>query len=111
MPKLKNYGPGERRIFWLREKNRKMYNAIENKSEFINIALEAAIDIMAWDILKKMEPDVYKVERKQPVEEIIDDFNKKHPLDELTAKRLGRTNGQKPQRPVQPSRKESNPAL
>lgn len=75
----------------MRPRNFKMWDEIENKSAFLQLCIDNAIDIMAWDILKKMDAKTYHVEHKQPVEEILADFNKNHPLDPLTAKRKGKS--------------------
>lgn len=54
------------------------------------MALDEAIGIMEWAILKKQDPEKYHIDRA-PAEEIIPKFNEDFPLDELTAKRLGKT--------------------
>jgi hypothetical protein len=110
MPKLKNYGPGRRISAWVRSRNFKMWDDIENKSAFLQLCIDNAVDIMAWDILKKSDPDIYHVEHQQPVEEIVAQFNENHPLNDLTLKRKGK-NGSGTIRKVQSTRKESNPAL
>ncbi len=52
---------------------------IENFSAFVQIALEQAPDIMTFAILHEKDPKKYHYRRK--IEEVIDPFNKKYPLD------------------------------
>jgi hypothetical protein len=111
MPKLRNFAPGRRISAWVRARNFDMWDQIENKSAFLQLCIDNAIDIMAWDILKKADPETYHVEHRASVEEIVGAFNEKHPLDPLTAKRLGKTNGQKSVREIEPASQEQNPAL
>lgn len=91
MPKLKNYAKGKRISAWIPSRNRKIFDEIENKSAFIQLALDNAIDIMAWDILKRADPEKYHINRAKPDEQIIEEFNVLNPLDPLTAKRKGKS--------------------
>lgn len=91
MPKLKNYGPGKRVNVWIPEAQLKLWEGIENKSGFVQIALNDAVGIMTWAILKKEEPEKYKRPADQiPIQDVLPKFNKAYPLDPLTAKRLGK---------------------
>lgn len=64
-----------------------VYEQIENKSAFFQLALRNAPGIMAWAILKQSKPERYNDDRVKPLEQVIGDFNKAFPLDPLTAKR------------------------
>lgn len=90
MPKLKNYGTGKRVNVWLLERHFQLHHDIDNFSEFIQLCLDNAVDIMTWDILKKEAPETFHIEQP-PIEEVLPKFNERHPLDPLTAKRLGKT--------------------
>lgn len=61
---------------------------IDNLSEFFQVALRQAAGIMAFDIIKKQRG----AEQPLPTQEQYDTFNQDHPLDPLTAKRLGKEN-------------------
>jgi hypothetical protein len=89
MPKLVNYGTGKRVSVSLLERHLKIWNDLENKSEFVQLCLENAVDIMTWDILKKEDPETFHIEQP-PIEEVIPHYNDKHPLNKLTAQRLGK---------------------
>ncbi len=52
---------------------------IDNFSAFVQIALEQAPDIMAFAILHEKDPKKYHYRRK--IEDVIEPFNKKYPLD------------------------------
>jgi hypothetical protein len=96
----------------VKSRNFRTWDEIENKSAFLQLCIDNAVDIMAWDILKKADPEQYDIPQEKPYEEIVEEFNAKHPLDPLTAKRLGKnTNGPKPEPTIKRHRKESNPAL
>jgi hypothetical protein len=41
--------------------------------------------------LKKLTLKQCDIPQEKPYEEIVEEFNEKHPLDPLTAKRLGKT--------------------
>lgn len=86
MPKLKNYGAGKRVNIWLPEKQLKTAVQIDNLSNFFQIALDMAPDIMAWAMLKDLDP---KYNTNKQLEDVIDDFNAKYPQNELTQKRNG----------------------
>lgn len=91
MPRLKNHERGKRVLVWIMDRHFKLWKEIENKSNFIQICLDNATDIMAWAILKDVDPKKYKVEHDKTPEEITEEFNKKYPPNELTAKRLKKT--------------------
>jgi len=84
MPKLKNYAPGKRRNIWLPSRHEEIASQIENFSQFVQIALDQAEAIMAFDIIKKEKG----LKNKPPTQEAMDRFNADHPLDPLTQKRL-----------------------
>ena len=89
-------------------KHVEIINQIENLSAFVQIALEQAPDIMAFAILKGIDPKKYDTGRT--LDEVIDEFNEKYPQNELTQKRLG-TYGKHPLPRDTDSNQESNPAL
>lgn len=70
---------------------------IDNLSNFFQIALDIAPDIMAWAMLKAHDPKKYYDLHK--MEEVKDDFNEKYPLDPATAKRLGKWQEPSPKLP------------
>lgn len=86
MPKLKNYGPGKRINIWIPERQLKLLQEIENHSKFFQLALDNAVGIMSWSIIKKQKD----ITERAPTEEEVTEFNKNYPLDELTKKRLGK---------------------
>lgn len=97
MPRLRNYGPGKRVNVWIPEKQLKTAVQIENLSNFIQIALDNAADIMAWAILRNADPKVYKENHK--LEDVIEPFNEKYPQNELTQKRTAEWPKNSPQKP------------
>lgn len=97
MPKLKNYGPGKRVNVWIPERQLKTAVQIENLSNFLQIALDIAPDIMAWAILRDVDPKKYNTGRQ--LEDVLDDFNKKYPQNELTQKRQGTWPNNSPKKP------------
>ena len=88
MPKLKHYGPGKRVNVWIPEKYLETAELIDNLSKFLQIALDQAPNIMAWAILEDIDPEKFKVRKK--IDDVIDKYNKKYPLDPLTQKRTGK---------------------
>lgn len=90
MPKLKNYGKGRRVSVWIPERHLSLWDEIENKSKFASIALDNAVAIMTFALLKKADPAKYDRD-KTPVEAVLPSYNEQFPLDPLTAKRLGKT--------------------
>lgn len=108
MPRLKFKKKGKRVNVWIPHKQMETAAQIENLSNFFQIALDNAADIMAWAILRDVEPQKYNTGRK--VEEVIDEFNEKYPLDPLTAKRLNK-NGTIAQSDDSTRSQETNPAL
>lgn len=81
---------------------------IENLSKFVQLCLLIAPDIMAWAMLQEYDPTVYK--GVAPNKELTKEYNKKYPLDPLTAKRIGK-NGPGIERSNQTVDQESNPIL
>lgn len=86
MPKLKNYGKGKRFNVWIPERQLKLWSEIENHSKFVQIALDQAVGVMTWGLLKDKRPDLYYETRK--TEEVIEPYNKAFPVDPLTQKRV-----------------------
>lgn len=87
MPRLKYKKKGKRVNLWIPERQLKVASEIENVSAFFQIALDNAADIMAWAILNKVDPK--RFHNNHQLEEVIDEFNDKYPLDELTQRRNG----------------------
>lgn len=85
MPKLKNYGPGRRVNAWITEKQMPILSQIENQSKFFQLALDNAVGIMAWAIMKERAPHAYYDTEK--IEDVVGEYNEKFPLDPLTKKR------------------------
>lgn len=57
---------------------------IENFSKFVQIALDQAAGIMAWDLIKKEKG--YKDTEK--LDDVKDEYNRAHPLNDLTKQRI-----------------------
>lgn len=87
MPRPKTSNVGKRVIVWLPPKQLKVAKQIENFSNFVQIALDIAPDLMAWAMLKEYDPKKYNTGKK--VEDVVDKFNEKYPQNELTQKRQG----------------------
>jgi hypothetical protein len=85
--------PGKRVTIYLPNHSLAIAKQIDNLSEFFQVSLEQAAGIMAFDIIKK---ETGIVDKRTPSEEQLDTWNKNHPLDPLTAKRLGKQNGTTP---------------
>lgn len=83
MPKLKNYAAGKRINIWLPSKHVKIAKDIDNLSQFVQMSLEQAAGVMAWDIIKQEKG----LQDAPPTPEALERWNKDHPLDPLTAKR------------------------
>lgn len=79
MPK-KRFDDYKRVNIYLRKPQLEVKNQIENYSAFVQIATDNAADIMAWALLRKIDPKKYHSLHKLP--EVIDDFNKKYPKDQ-----------------------------
>lgn len=88
MGRQKNSRDGRRHNVYILERHAKLWKELENKSNFIQICLDNATDIMAWAILKDVDPKKYKVHHDKSSEQIQKEFNEKYPPDKLTAKRL-----------------------
>jgi hypothetical protein len=85
------YTHGERVNVWIPKRHIKLWNELENKSAFVQIALDDAIGIMTWALLRKRNPEKYKRPiDSHKVEEVMPTFNEEFPLDPLTNKRLGK---------------------
>ncbi len=97
MPRLKYKKAGKRVNVWIPAHQMKLAQDIDNLSEFFQIALDNAADIMAWAILRDVEPQRFNTGRK--VEDVIDEYNKQHPLNELTQKRQGTWHNNSPKTP------------
>ena len=87
MPRLKYKKKGKRVNVWIPDHQMKTAVQIDNLSSFLQIALDNAADIMAWAILRDVQPQKYNTGRK--IETVIDEFNEKYPQNELTQKRQG----------------------
>lgn len=89
MARPKSSSQGIRVNVWIHPRHVKLYEEIENKSGFFNLALDDAVGIMTMGILRKENPEKYTIKTKKP-EDFLPEFNEKFPLDELTKKRLGK---------------------
>lgn len=85
MPKRTSSSHGKRINIYLKGHHLRTAKQIENLSAFVQLALEIAPDIMAWDILNREAGGALDTGRKLETE--VDKFNENHPLDPLTAKR------------------------
>jgi len=73
---------------WIHPRHVKLWREIENKSGFVNMALDDAIGVMTMAILRKENPEKYTIKKKP--EAVLPEFNDKFPLDPLTKKRLNK---------------------
>lgn len=80
---------GKRVNIWLSGESLEIWEQLENRSAFVRMALEDAVGIMTWAILKKENPEKYKL-KERPIEEVVEEFNGTFPSDPLTATRLGK---------------------
>lgn len=87
--KRKKIGKGRRISAYIPAKLLATWDDIDNKSNFIQIALEDAVGIMTWAIMRENNPEKFHKNDK-PIETVLPEFNKKFPLDPLTANRLGK---------------------
>lgn len=88
MPRKKPVVEGRRINVWVPPAQIERVEEIENVSRFFQLCLDNAGSIMAWAILRGVDPKKY-----QPMsefEDVIDEFNEKYPLDPLTQKRQGK---------------------
>ena len=76
MPKKK---PSNRANVYIPTELLPLARQIDNFSAFIQICLEQAPDIMAFAILHEKDPKKYHYRRK--MEDVIDHFNERYPLD------------------------------
>jgi len=87
------------------EKKKKIWDNFENKSAFIEICLDNAVDILYWDSLKKAAPEHYQPKDDLTFKDLVKDFNRKNTLNFLNQAKKGlivkedgewrRTNSQK----------------
>lgn len=89
MARPKNSEQGIRVNIWIHPRHVKLYEEIENKSGFFNLALDDAVGIMTMALLRKADPEKYTIKTKKPAD-YLPEFNQEFPLDELTKKRLGK---------------------
>jgi len=71
---------------YLRPPQLKTRKLISNYSAFVQIATDNAADIMAWAILKKVDPKKYHPLHQLDEPGLVDEFNKKFPADPLIPK-------------------------
>lgn len=102
MSRPKGEDTGKRVNVYLPKHSLKIAADIDNLSEFLQVALSQAAAIMAFDIIKQ-EKGI--VDKRVPTEEQLARWNEDHPLDPLTAKRLGKTK-QWPNTPNSPPKPE-----
>lgn len=95
MPKKK---PSNRVNIYIPTAMLPMARDIENFSAFVQICLEQAPDIMAFAILHDIDPKKYHHNRYK-IENVVEKFNDKYPLDPLTQKRLGKWQASSPKIP------------
>ena len=83
-PKLPD-GAGRRVNIYILQRQLKTSDEIDNLSNFFQICLDIAPDIMAWAMLRERDPKKYNTGRK--FEDHIKPFNDTYPQDKLTQKR------------------------
>lgn len=83
MPKLSDKAPGKRVNVYLPNKHLKIAKEIGNLSNFVQISLDQAASILAFDIIKQAKG----LTQQPPTPEAIERFNHDHPLNPLTEKR------------------------
>lgn len=88
MPRKKPIVEGKRVNIWVPPAQLQMAEDIENLSRFFQLCLDNATEFMAWFILKEIDPKKFRNMREY--DGVVKDFNKKYPLDPLTAKRQGK---------------------
>lgn len=93
----KTFKEGIRINVWIPPKQRSVAVEILNLSKFFQICLDSAPDIMAWAILRDVQPEKYQP--LHTLDEQLDAFNEKYPLDPLTAKRLKKWPKNSPKKP------------
>ena len=84
--------PSSRANVYIPENLLPLARNIENFSAFVQICLMQAPDIMAYAILHDVDPSKYRLPRND-LKDVVDDFNEKYPLNELTQKRNGTWQG------------------
>ena len=88
MTKPKNKtAKGKRINIWLAGEELKRWEQIENKSKFVQLCLRDVVGIMTWAILIEEHPEKYRKNTK-PMEEVLPEYNKKFPLNQMTKTRL-----------------------
>lgn len=75
--------PATRVNVYLRGPQLEVRKMIENNSAFIQICYDNAADIMAWAILKNVDPKKYHPIHELDEPGLVDNFNKKYPADPL----------------------------
>ncbi|RTL04848.1 hypothetical protein EKK58_09495 [Candidatus Dependentiae bacterium] len=79
---------GIRTTIWIPGKHVDLWNKIENKSGFVQIAMSDAVGVMMWAIMKKGNPkEHHRAVDDLDIDDVLPEFNKKFPLDELTQRR------------------------
>lgn len=76
---------GRRVQAWLKPEQLRTWDQLTNKSAFLQLACDDAAGIMTMEILRKRKPEQYTDHYK--LEDVIDQWNESHPLDELTLAR------------------------
>lgn len=78
---------GKNVLIYLPKRHQKIAKDIDNLSNFVQLALEQAASIMAFDIIKKHKG----IESQPPpTQDALDQWNRDHPLNELTQRRLNK---------------------
>jgi len=85
MAKRKPPTKGKRYTLWVPARLIETIEELDNKSKFLQIALDQCIGIMQFDIMKKRLPEVYKEPKEVEGEKEL--YNQLNPLDDLTKKR------------------------
>lgn len=68
---------------YLRGPQLEVRKMIDNNSAFIQMCYDNAADIMAWAILKKVDPKKYHPLHKLDEPGLVKEFNKRYPADPL----------------------------
>lgn len=78
--------PGKRHNVWILERHSELWASLENRSKFLQLALDQAAGVMAWGILQERDPNKYEL-NEQPTTDELEEFNEAFPLNELTKTR------------------------
>lgn len=84
MPKQR-FDTAKRVNIYLPPRHLEVAAQIENLSNFVQLALDNAADIMAWAILRDVNPKMYNTGRE--VEDVVEEFNEKFPKVDKFGKR------------------------